>query len=122
MEKEIIIFKTGKVYELDLASNALKEANIPHYTQQENSAGAKFAMPANPVAGPGIWYSIIVSDVAENEVKRIVNALPIEIKTNPSVWSFSPKDRIKNLWKIFAISIIAIYILILLIDFLRNKI
>ena len=120
MAKEIIIFKTGKIYELDLVSNALKEANIPYYRQEETSGGLKLAMSVTPAMGPGNWYSIIVTESVLNDAKKILETLPIETKTNPGVWDFSPKNKINKLWKIFAISIILIYIVILFLELLRN--
>ena len=38
-DKFVIVLKTGKKYELGMATTAFAEANIPHYAQEKNSSG-----------------------------------------------------------------------------------
>lgn len=112
--KHVIVFKTGKLYELDLATEALKENNIPFYRQSESSSGLRFAMPAQPTMGPGTWYSILVPEIAVEDAKAILAELPFEISTNPDLWDFGPDVNVKKGWKIYGYFILAISIILLI--------
>lgn len=105
MNSHIVIFKTGKLYELDMASNLLSEKSIPFYKENVNSAGLRLAMPFQPIMGSGEWYSILVhKDIAEN-AKELLSTLPFEIKTEPSIWDFNENLKSKKGWK-FSISLL----------------
>lgn len=110
--KHVIVFKTGKLYELDMASEALKEKNIPFYRQSESSSGIRTAMPAQPTMGPGTWYSILVPEIAVEDAKAILAELPFEVGTNPDIWHFGPDEKVKKGWKIYGYFILAITILL----------
>ena len=43
MKEKVILIRTGRLHEFDLAGNALTESNIPFFKQQEIS-GVKTAM------------------------------------------------------------------------------
>jgi hypothetical protein len=58
--KFVCVLKTGKLFEHDLASNALTEHGIPFHKQLETSSGLRLAMPFQPSMGPGTWYNILV--------------------------------------------------------------
>jgi hypothetical protein len=94
--KHVVVFKTGKLYELDTASEALKGKNIPFYRQEEASSGLLMAMPAQPTMGPGIWYSILVPEIAVEDAKAILAELPFEVGTNPDIWHFGPDKNVKK--------------------------
>ena len=101
MNSHIVIFKTGQLYELDMASNLLSENGIPFYKENVNSAGLRLAMPFQPIMGPGEWYSILVhKDIAEN-TKELLSTLPFEITTEPSIWDFNENLKSKKRWKFF---------------------
>jgi hypothetical protein len=121
--KHVIVFKTGKLYELDMATEALKENNIPFYRQSESSSGLRTAMPAQPTMGPGTWYSILVPEIAVEDAKAILAELPFEIGTNPDIWHFRPDEKVKKWWKMYGYFILAISIVMLItyvIAHLRN--
>lgn len=61
--KHVVIFRTGQLFEIDLAKGVLKDSGIPHFTRQETSAGLRVAMPAAPATGPGIWWALLVPAV-----------------------------------------------------------
>jgi len=99
----VIVMKTGKLYELEMAKNELENAGVPFFVQQDSSSGLTLAMPLAPTMGPGIWYSVHVPQEFTAEAERVLEALPFETKTNPDVWDFGPTDKTKRLWKLYII-------------------
>ncbi|MCJ7546425.1 MAG: hypothetical protein MUP30_06315 [Deltaproteobacteria bacterium] len=99
MNDHIRIFKTGKLYELDMASHLLSGKGIPFYRESENSGGLRLAMPFQPVMGPGQWYSILVHKDNAAKAKDELNNLPFEITTNPDIWHFGPSEAVKKFWR-----------------------
>jgi hypothetical protein len=99
MDDHVRIFKTGKLYELDMASHLLSDRGIPFYRESENSGGLRLAMPFQPVMGPGQWYSILVHKDNADRAKDELNNLPFEITTNPDIWNFGPSATIKKFWR-----------------------
>ncbi len=112
-----IILKTGKMYELDMATNLLKENKIPHFKRQETSAGVQFAMPFQPTQGPGIWYAIYVPEKIGERANKVLSELPIDITTNPGIWHFSPTPNVKTGFKTYAY-IALVFIIIWFINML----
>jgi hypothetical protein len=117
--KHFVIYRTGKLYELNMVSNTLKEAKIPFFTREETSTGLKLAMPAAPVMGPGTFFTIIISEQDIEKVGAILDSLPIERKTNPEVWDFSPKQKVRSTWRIYILITLGISLVIWIISFLR---
>jgi hypothetical protein len=105
MKKErnefICLFKTGKLYELDMVGDALQKQRIPFFKQVETSSGLRFAMPFQPSMGPGTWYVILVPENAFGDAKKILEDLPIEVSTNPDIWHFGTSDRVKSGWRFY---------------------
>jgi hypothetical protein len=97
----ICVLKTGKLYEHDMASNALEENNIPSFKQVETSSGLRLAMPFQPAMGPGTYYKIFVPERFAEEATKILGELPIDVTVNPDVWHFSGNERVKKYWKLF---------------------
>ena len=116
----ICVLKTGKLFEHDIASNALKEQQIPFHKQLETSSGLRLAMPFQPSMGPGTWYNILVHPKFADEAKAIINDLPIDSSNDPDVWHFGPNKRIKKAWKIFIWCILVIGFLYLILGLIRN--
>ena len=97
----VCVLKTGRLHEHDLAINALKDNNIPHYKEMETSSGLRLAMPFQPEMGSGTFYSILVPEQAVSDAKNILNELPIDLTTDPEIWHFRPNEKVKRFWKIF---------------------
>ncbi len=113
--KHIVVFETGRLFEIDMVRNAMKEAGIPHFTQQQMSSGLKVAMPAAPAPGPGTWWNLLVPSNHVEHAKEILSQLPLGPKTGVGVWDFGPKTRkIKRGFKFYAIIILIITFLIIL--------
>jgi hypothetical protein len=98
-KKDVLLLSSGKLYELDLASNVLEEHGIPHYKQQQTVTGLRLAMPFQPFAGPGVWYAIYVNEFYAQKAKDIISDLPFEITTSPEMWHFNPSKRAKKFWR-----------------------
>jgi hypothetical protein len=112
--KFVCIMKTGKLYELDMAMNALTEKKIPFYKEEVSSSGLRFAMSFQPSMGPGTWYAIIVPEVAVNEARNILEGLPLEVSTNPDIWHFGASKKARTGWRIYAWIILIITFLFLI--------
>ena len=126
MEKDTInfvcILKTGKLYEHDMAANALQENNIPFYKENESSSGLRFAMPFQPSMGPREFYSILVPEQRVDDAKRILRNLPIEITTKLDIWYYGESEKSKKHWKIyvwFALGTSALVLLFQIINFIK---
>jgi hypothetical protein len=105
--KHVCTLSTGKLFEHDMAANALKEKNIPFYKQMETSSGLRIAMPFQPAMGPGTYYNILVSSEFEEEAKSILGNLPIDLTVDPDLWHFGATETIKRRWKIYIIIFLA---------------
>ena len=97
-----VIFRTGRSYEIEMASNVLTENKIPFHLQEETSGGLKVAMPLRPTPGPGVWWSIHVPKEKIDEARGILSELPMQIDVDADVWHFGPSERMKHGWKVFA--------------------
>ncbi len=91
-----VVFKTGKLIELDMASDALEAAGIPFYRQEESLSGIRQAMPAFPTALPGTWWSILVPVPFQSQAIEVLEGLPFERKTDPEIWDFNPPHDVKR--------------------------
>jgi hypothetical protein len=121
--KFVCIFKTGKLYELDMAVNALTEKKIPFYREEVSSSGLRFAMPFQPSMGPGTWFAIIVPEVAVNEARNILEGLPFKVSNNPDIWHFGASKKERAAWRIYAwITLISTLLILvsLLIKYLND--
>jgi hypothetical protein len=118
----VVVFKTGKLVEIDAAVTALEEKGIPYFMREETSGGLRLAMPAAPAMGPGTWYSILVPKQSRNVAKKVLKQLPFEIKTKPGVWDFGPRHRIKFLWILFLIIIFMIWLIMYVAGIIKRLI
>jgi hypothetical protein len=98
----IVVFRTGQLFEIDMAANVLKEKGIPHHTREETSGGLTLAMPATPATGPGVWWSLLVPQSFVDTAKKELEQLPFTQGTDPDVWGFKPRPKVKLAWKIYA--------------------
>ena len=90
------------MFEIDMAANLLKDKGIPHHTREETSGGLKLAMPAAPATGPGMWWCLLVPRTRAEEALRELEALPFCQGTDPGVWGFQPRPKVKLGWQIYA--------------------
>ena len=115
MPEHIVILKTGRLHELELASNTLKEAGIPHYKQEEQITGIKTGM-YTPVMGPGTYWNLLVPISEKSSAEKILAQLPIDHSNNPDLWHFSDNKKIKRTWKNMGIIILFLSGIVLLLN------
>jgi hypothetical protein len=110
MEKmnPVVVLRTGKLFEIDMAIDALKKAKIPYMAEEENAAGLRLAMPVAPAPAPGLSWTLQVPDAELARAKLVLSDLPFEIKTNPDAWDFQPTRAVKMVWKVVIVALLAI--------------
>jgi hypothetical protein len=96
----VVVFRTGQVYQIDMAVNALKEAHVPYMTEEETASGFRLAMPVGPAPGPGVCWTLRVPASEVDKAKQVLSELPFEIKTSPGAWDFNPRPGVKKVWRI----------------------
>jgi hypothetical protein len=111
----VVVLRTGQVWQMDMAIDALKRAHVPHFCQQETAAGLRLAVPAAPAAGPGTWYAVLVPEARAEAARGVLATLPFEVKTDPGVWDFGPTPRAKRLYRRLGIVAVALLALALLL-------
>ncbi len=99
---DIIILKTGRLYEADMLADALQKAGVPHYRREEHFSGLQEAMPALPMPGPGIFFTVVVPEVAQADAREILSVLPIE-PGEPGFWHYGPRPWARRFLFWFAV-------------------
>jgi hypothetical protein len=97
-----VLLRTGKLYQLDAADLALKDAGLPHNLQEESVSGLRAAMPIDPSPAPGTWWTILVPADRFDEASEVISSLPYKFTTEPDVWDCSPSPRGKKILTIVA--------------------
>ncbi|MDY6951730.1 MAG: hypothetical protein SWE60_09465 [Thermodesulfobacteriota bacterium] len=116
----ICVLKTGKLYEHDIASNALEENNIPSFKQVETSSGLRLAMPFQPAMGPGTYYKIFVPERFAEKATKILKELPIDVTVNPDIWHFSSNGRVKKYWKLLVWFVLSCSFIAIFLNLIKN--
>jgi hypothetical protein len=119
MPEHVVILKTGRIHELELACNALKDSGIPHFRQDENISGLKTAM-YTPAMGPGTFWNLLVPISEKSNADKILSELPIEVTEKPGIWHFSANKKAKKVWRILTIAILSITVLKFIVEFMRS--
>jgi hypothetical protein len=86
----VVVLRTGQLWQMDMAEEALKQAGIAYFRQEETSSGLRLAMPLMPSAGPGMSFALLVPETAVAKALEVLSAMPFEIKTNPGAWDGLP--------------------------------
>ena len=118
MQGHEIILRTGKIYEFEMACNALGEAGIPHIKQEETFTGLKTGY-VQPVMGPGVFFNLLVPTALKEEALKKISELPIEITTDPDIWHYGADEKSKTYWKIYALIVLAIFTALIVIYMLK---
>lgn len=115
MPEHVVILRTGRLHEFEMACNALEKSGVPHFKQEESSSGLKTAM-YNPAMAPGSFWNLLVPVSEKLNAEKIISDLPIDNTTDPDLWHFGAKPKRKKIWKVCII----IYLFILGILFVYN--
>lgn len=119
----VVVLRTGKIFEADLAASVLEEAGVPHFRREQSSGGLTFAMPAAPSVGPGNWWVILVPEEAAEEARSILEQLPLDADNEPGVWDFAPSPQAKSFfksWAFFTLLLFALAFAVGLVSALRG--
>jgi hypothetical protein len=103
LTRQIVVLRTGHLVYFEWAYNALKEAGIPFFTQEENAGGLRLAMPVAPSAQSGISWAVLVPEPAVPDAQEVLADLPFDIRTEAGIWDFQPTRRVKVGWKVYMI-------------------
>lgn len=109
MADMITLFRTGQLYQIDMADQALNSAKIPHFLREEMSSGMRIAMPVSPSMGPGAWFVLLVPEEHAEAARVVLSELPFEIGMNPDVWDCQPTEAKRRRWRIY----LTIYLLVI---------
>ena len=98
MAKFIEVFRHQQPYVAEMMIETLRKNNMPCYLQQGSIPGILFS-PVTPVAGPGVEYVVFAPEEKLDEVKIIVDGLPIDKELLNVKWTKSkdPRRR-RKLW------------------------
>lgn len=100
--ESVVVLRTGRLFEADLAASTLEEAGVPYYRQEQSSSGAVFEMPAAPTPGPGTWWVVRVPTAVAEEARFVLEQLPLGLDDSPGVWDFGPTPEAKSFFKSWA--------------------
>lgn len=102
-----IILKTGRIYEFEMACNALGEAGIPYVKQEESYTGIKTGY-VQRVMGPGCFFNLLVPATQKEQATKVISELPIEVTTEPDIWHYGANEKSKRNWKTYALIVLGI--------------
>ena len=91
-----VIFRTGKLWEFDMARDALKQHKIPSFAQQDNMSGIRTAVDAMPIQGPGVFWNILVPERFAHRAQEILKGCRLDVEKKPLIWDFGPAPESKK--------------------------
>lgn len=115
MQGHEIILRTGKIIDFEMACNALSEADIPFFKQEEDYCGIKEAY-YQPVMGPGIFFNLLVATPLKEVASQIISELPIDFTLEPDFWHYGANEKSKRNWKIYALIVLGISTIALIVN------
>ena len=68
----LVVFRTTKQWEFDVAKDALSQNQIPFYSQTENFAGMPTSIAAAPSQAPGSYWFILVPQNAWDRAREVL--------------------------------------------------
>ena len=120
LTKQIVVFRTGHLIYFEWACNALREAGIPFFTQEENAGGLRLAMPVAPSAQPGISWAVLVPEPAVPDAQEVLAGLPFDVRTEAGIWDFQPTRKVKVGWKVYMIIMLVLGAVGLVLTIIRE--
>jgi hypothetical protein len=100
--RNVEVFRSAFLWEIDRAKDALKEESIPHFAREETFSGFNQAFPASPSAGPGVTWCVLVPESAVDDAKRVLRDLSLDVDNQPSYWDFNSHPRVRLGLRIWA--------------------
>jgi len=106
----VVIFRTGKPYEFEMAKDALEKNNIPYNTQYHSSSGLRLATPLVRTPSPGTFWAVLVPNNRIEDVSEILSELPFELEIVSDPWHFGPTKIVKKRWTIYLLILILFFV------------
>jgi len=107
------VFRTGRLWEIELVASELKKQKVPFYQEEQTSAGLRLAKPVMPNMAPGVWWVIFSPEVSAEQAKSIINNLPIEVSDSLGVWHYN-SCRQSKMFKWYGLATLASFLVWLL--------
>ena len=118
----VTIFRTGKLWELDLARDTLKEHGIPFFARTDSVSGVMTALAAAPTPFPGVFWCILVPKRYSRRARELLRRCRLDVERIPLIWDFAPEMESKPFWTISTwIVLILGVILLTLTIILRHR-
>lgn len=114
----VVIFRTGKLWEFDLARDTLKEHNIPFFAQTQSLSGVQTAFDVAPSMGPGVSWSLLVPGEGAVQARELLQASRLDVGKEPEAWDFAPQPKVKKYWKAYIWGVIILMALLFLVEIL----
>jgi hypothetical protein len=111
----VVVFRTGKVWEFDIARDALRHQDIPFFAQADNVSGVRTAVDVMPTPGPGVFWSLLVPQRSALRAQKILRQCHLDVENTPLIWDFNPVPEGKTFWKLYAGFVLMISILVLIL-------
>lgn len=112
---EVVAFRTGQIWELDMVEAALGEAGIPCYRLRDVLGIGELTMDALPAMGPGVQFLIVVHESAKDAARKVIEALPISQQSEEGLWAFRPTERVKRGWRLYAVMYLCIVVVTMIL-------
>jgi hypothetical protein len=112
----VVIFRTGKLWEFDLARDALRQNGIPFFARTDSVSGVRTALDAMPMQAPGIFWCLIVPKKASRRAKQILRTCRLDVEKQPLIWDFAPGPKGKKFWKTYALFVLVLAALFLIVS------
>jgi hypothetical protein len=111
----VVIFRTGKPYEFEMAKNALEQNNIPYNTQYNSISGIRLATPLVRTPGPGTFWAVLVPNNRIEDAREILSELPFELEISSDPWHFEPTKIVKRRWTIYLLIVLLFFVVSLIL-------
>ena len=93
----VVVLKTGRLYEWDLAKGLLDNEGIPSHGQEHSIGGLVTAIEGAPAPGPGVSFALLVPEQQALRAAALLEAAGLSPGTEPALsldgMSRTPYDR-----------------------------
>jgi hypothetical protein len=113
---QIEIFQTGKLWEIDVARDALRQNDIPFFVRTDSISGVRTALDAMPTAAPGVFWCLVIPDSVAPRAKEILRQCRLDVEKDPLIWDFAPSQKGKQFWKTCAWFVLILGAILLMVS------
>ena len=101
----VVVLKTGRVDEWNLAKSLLEAEGIPSCGQEHSVAGLVTAMQGAPTPGPGVSFALLVSEETALKAAEFLDAAGLSPGTEPDMFHYGSDPRMRAVarWVVLAV-------------------